>query len=39
MVSYAKKGIFPLGIKCCILAPLTMGCRMLKFQLEEVAIG
>ena len=39
MVSYAKNGIFPLGIKCCILAPLTMGCRMLKFQLEDVATG
>ena len=28
MVSYAKKSIFPLGgIKCLILAPLTMGCN------------
>ena len=35
MVRYAKKGIFPLGgIKCCILATLTMGCEVLRYELQ-----
>ena len=35
MVSYAKNGIFPFGIKCCILAPLTMGCINADIPTEE----